>query len=762
MTSWKEALRARVRPDWAEEIDVFERQIELRKSGKMEEKLFAETRLRRGAYGQRYDNGQRHDGIDTRKLAFPSGDLTKGPDTMWDAPGMQRIKIPFGKLNAEQMEVLADLSEEYSDAICHVTTRQDIQLHYVHIDDTPDIMRRLAAVGITTREACGNSVRNVTACHIAGVCRDEGFDVTPYAKATTFFLLGHPDTQNFGRKFKIAFSGCRQHACGLVFIHDMGLVAKTREVDGKVQRGFEVLVGGGLGAVPYQAKTLYEFLPDRELLPMCQAVSRGEKDNRARARIKFLVAKLGVDEFRRLVEDERAQLREDPRWVQFIEEGYAYEEGPLREGKPLPEGQYSEAFQAWRRTNTEPQRQPGYVVATVKLPLGDLSANQMRALADMARKYTRETVRTTIEQNIVFRWVSEADLPEFYEDLVRADLAEDGANTISDVVSCPGTDTCKLGISASRGLAAELHERLHQIRHKHAPEVEALRIKASGCFNSCGQHHVADIGFLGVGRKVGNHRMPHFQLVVGGQWRENGGAYGLAVGAVPSKRVPDVVTRLTDTYLAQRTPDESFQAFIARIGKAQVRELIKDLIEAPSFEEAPDLYKDWGDPRLYTTGDMGVGECAGQVVSFVQFGLAAAERISFDAQLALERGQHKQAAELAFKAMLEAAKALTRERDQNLSDDPDEIVQQFRKHFIDTQLFRDPYMGDKFANFFLRRHGHPIPDDITEELAHRRVEEAQLFVDAAHACYARMDQAAAAPQPAPSAKPNVPLRIRGR
>jgi sulfite reductase (ferredoxin) len=255
--------------------------------------------------------------------------------------------------------------------------------------------------------------------------------------------------------------------------------------------------------------------------------------------------------------------------------------------------------------------------------------------------------------------------------------------------------------------------------------------------------------------------MPHFQLVVGGQWSENGGAYGLAVGAIPSKRVPDVVTRLTENYLAQRIEQESFQGFVARIGKAQVREMIKDLIEAPSFEEQPDLYKDWGDPRLYTTGDMGVGECAGQVVSFIQFGLAAAERICFDAQLALESGQTQAAAQLAFKAMLEAAKALARERYQNLGDDPDEIVQEFRKHFIDTQLFRDPYMGDKFANFFLRRHAQPL-EELTDEQAHRRVEEAQLFVDAAHACYVRMDQASAPPAgKAGSDKPQL-LRLRGQ
>src|SRR5882724_10769049 len=300
-TTWKQKLAGQVREDWAREIDIYETQIELRKKGKIEEKLFAETRLRRGTYGQRYDNGQRHDGEKTQTLAFPSGELTKGPVTMWDAPGMQRIKIPFGKLSAAQLDVLSELAEEYSDQILHVTTRQDIQLHFIHIEDTPDIMRRLAAVGITTREACGNSVRNVTACPLAGICREETFDTTPYAKACARFLMGHPDTQDFGRKVKVAFSGCEGEACGLVNMHDMGAIAKTRIVNGKEQRGFAFYVGGGLGSVPYKAKLFDEFLPEEELLPTMQAISRvfarlGEKRNRARARVKFLIANLGIDE----------------------------------------------------------------------------------------------------------------------------------------------------------------------------------------------------------------------------------------------------------------------------------------------------------------------------------------------------------------------------------------------------------------------------------------------------------------------------------
>src|SRR5438445_8619447 len=313
---WQKELSGKMPEALAREIDVFETEIALRKQGKLEGRLFAETRLRRGAYGQRYDNGQRHNGKAVQEIAYPSGKLTKGPNTLWDAPGMQRIKIPAGGLNADQLETMAQLAEEYSDCIAHVTTRQDFQLHYVQIDDTPSLMRRLAAAGITSREACGNSVRNVTACPYAGVCQDESFDVTPYAKALARFLMGQPDCQNFGRKFKPAFSGCSQHACGLTSLHDLGLIAKKRvnEATGREQVGFEMYVGGGLGAVPYQAKLFESFIPAEELLPLAQAIARvfarlGEKKNRSRARLKFLVQDLGIERFRELVLQERKVLQ---------------------------------------------------------------------------------------------------------------------------------------------------------------------------------------------------------------------------------------------------------------------------------------------------------------------------------------------------------------------------------------------------------------------------------------------------------------------
>jgi sulfite reductase (ferredoxin) len=731
--TWKDKLGDKVPVDLAREIEIFENEITLRKQGKIDEKVFAETRLRRGAYGQRYDNGQRSDGLKTQTLNYPSGELTKGPTTMWDAPGMQRIKIPYGGLTPVQLEALADCAEEYSDSILHVTTRQDIQLHYVHIEETPSIFRRLAAVGITTREACGNTVRNVTGCPLAGVCRTETFDVTPYAKACSKFLLGHKDTQNFGRKFKVAFSGCADEACGLAMMHDVGAVAAVK--NGK--RGFEVYVGGGLGSVPNQAKLFDAFLPEEELLPMCQAMSRvfarlGEKKNRNTARLKFLVNKLGLEEFRRLVLEERKTLTEEPAWTAYLKNLKITDETPLKPAKALNGQAKPEGFEAWHRTNVYAQRQPGYVVATVSLPLGDFTARQARALADVGRKYVGEPIRLTVEQNILFRWVSEADLPALYADLKAMGLGEPGAGSIVDITACPGTDTCKLGISSSRGLAGELRTRLASRFVAMDEAVRDLKIKVSGCFNSCGQHHVADLGFYGVSRKKGNWSVPHFQVLVGGQWDHNAGAYGLAVIAVPSKRIPEVVDRMTEAFLRERQKDESFQAWIKRIGKAKVRSMIEDLATIPSHDENPSFFSDWRDPREYSTGDMGVGECAGEVVSPIDFGLAAAEREAFEAQLTLEAGDFQKATRQAVSSMMTAAKELVLSKTP-VKDDASEVVREFREKFFDTKLFWDPFAGGKFAQYFFQAVESPIQNP-TSDAAHRLVEEAQLFIEAAHSC----------------------------
>jgi len=746
---WKQELAGFLPDDLARQIQQFEDQIALKKQGRLDDKVFMESRLRRGCYGQRYDNGQRHDGIRIRTLRYPCGDLTKGINTVWDAPGMQRIKIPYGGLNARQLEVLAELAEEYSVGVAHVTTRQDFQLHFVHLDDTPTVMRRLAAVGITTQEACGNTVRNVTACSMAGICPDEIFDVTPYARACAYFLLGHPDCQNFGRKFKIAFSGCPDKPCGLARIHDIGLIARVRTQDGVVQRGFEVLVGGGLGPVPYQAKLFREFLPIEELLPTVQAIARvfarhGEKRNRNRARMKFLVEKLGIEEFKRLVSEERAGLPEDPAWKAHLDAAERYREAPPSQDVTAPpiEDAVDPAYQVWRSRNVSRQRQPAFVAVTVALPLGDISAEQLRRLADIVRRYTPDNVRTTIEQNFLLRWVRESDLPALYRDLVQAHLAQPVAGSIADITACPGTDTCKLGIASSRGLARVLGERLAAQLDSLDGSLAGLRIKVSGCFNSCGQHHVADIGFYGVSRNKSGYAVPHFQLLLGGNSRLNGCSYGLPILAVPSKRVPEALDRILRHFQLERRPGEDFHEFVRRRGKENLKSLIEDLTEVPPHDADPSWYVDWGDAREFSTEDIGVGECAGEVVTPLEFELAACERELLQAQILFDKGAAEAARQSACRLMLQAARALLDWLGVAARDE-EEVVARFKAELCDTQLFFDPFVGGTFANYFLtaweQRH-QPADDDAVRRL----LNEAQLFLDACHACYARLAAARSA------------------
>jgi len=741
--TWKQALDEKMPFFLAEEIDHFEGQILLKKQGKLDDKVFAETRLRRGVYGQRYDNGQRDDGITVQTLNFPAGSLMKGPETFWDAPGMVRIKNPFGGLTPDQMVVLAQLADEYADGILHVTTRQDFQLHFVHLEDTPDLMRRLAAVNITTREACGNTVRNVTACPIAGVCHDESFDVTPYAKEVANFLLGHDDTQDFGRKFKVAFSGCAGHACGLVKMHDFGFLAEKRVIDGVETRGFKVYVGGGLGTIPYQAQILSEFTPETEIMPLAQATARvftrlGEKKNRNRARIKFLVEALGIEEFRRLVYEELATLPHDDRWTSYLDDIASYAETPAQppqalNGFPRPEG-----YEEWASTNIYDQRQEGYSTVTVNLPLGDLTSDQMIALADIARQYCGENVRMTVEQNIVLRWIADHDLPEVYRLLGAVGLGAPGAGTIVDITSCPGTDTCKLGIASSRGLAGELRTQLAAQNASMPAAVKNLRIKVSGCFNSCGQHHIADIGFFGNSRRSGNHKVPHFQVVLGGQWEENAGAFGLAVGAVPAKRVPEFLTTLTARYAAERTPLESFQTWVKRLGKPAIKAMIDLFTSLPTYETDPTLFTDWGDPRVYSITDIGVGECAGEVVSLFSIEIARAESEHFEALIAIDDGKFEAADASAYRSMILAARALVRTRFLNVGNDSNRIVSEFKTRFYDTELFFDKYAKGKFAQYLFERHDN-TPTVHTRESAYRATEEARLFIEAVHASESRLN-----------------------
>jgi sulfite reductase (ferredoxin) len=693
-------------PAVREEIDVFETELRRVQQGQMPEKVFLEFRLRHGVYGQRQAGVQ-----------------------------MQRIKIPLGMLNAAQLHRLADLAEDYADGVCHITTRQDIQLHFVDINDTPNLFRRLAEAGITTREACGNTVRNVTACSRSGVCGDETFDVTPYARATAYFMLRHPDAQNFGRKFKIAFSGCREHACGLALMHDVGAIAAVKEENGKKTRGFRVYLGGGLGPIPHQAKLYSDFVPAGEMLPLVQAIGRvfsrlGEKKNRAKARMKFLVAKLGIEEFGALVREERQKLPADPRWTSFLDDAETYREKPLKPPSKLDLAGTSEDFRKWHRMNVRPQAQEDYSMATIFLPLGDIASWQLRSLAQVCRKYVSDTIRTTADQNILIHWVSNGDLPAFYQALAALDLALPGAEGMANVTACPGTDSCKLGIASSRGLAAVLHEKFQNGMSDLAGR-DDIKVKISGCFNSCGQHHVGNIGFFGSSRRVGQHVAPIFQVILGGESSGNAASFGLSVGKVSSKDVPAVVRKLSDLYIKDRKEGEGFTEFTNRLGKARIKEQLAEFERLPDYNTSPEYYRDNRQPWDYLMST-GVGECAGEMVSQAEFLLEDADRLSFDASLHLEAGRLEEAAGAALEAMKKAADGLLSVKGLLLSDRYD-TIEEFRKLFGEGGGFL-PQIGEYFF-----RAAQEGPKNLNAEQAHQRVEEATLFIEEAHGVYSRTE-----------------------
>ena len=377
-------------------------------------------------------------------------------------------------------------------------------------------------------------------------------------------------------------------------------------------------------------------------------------------------------------------------------------------------------------------------MVVIMLPLGDMSSHQARKLADIAEKYVGENMRTTVEQNIVLRWVSEGDLPHLYKELEAIGLADPGAGSIIDITACPGTDTCKLGIASSRGLADELRVMLTPKQKELDQAVRDMRIKISGCFNSCGQHHIADMGFYGNSRTFKGYKVPHFQVVLGGEWTNNAGSFGLAIGAIPSKNIPKVVLKLTNYYVENRTGiNQSFQEFISSQKKSEIKLQIQEFTEVPPYLEDASFYTDWGDPRVFTLGDMGVGECAGEVVSLTEVELQSAERICFEAQMDLDEGNLEDAEDKAYKAMLRGAAALLRKEFQDVPADPDDIVADFKEHFYDTKLFWDRFAHGKFGKYLILRNENP-PVGWTDSSVRQQIEESQLFIEAAHSCYAKL------------------------
>lgn len=624
-----------------EEIETFEDEVKRLQSGETSVEVFKPFRLQYGIYGQRQ------------------------PDVQ-----MVRIKIPFGGLTTNQLRRIAQLADAYATGVGHITTRQDIQLHYVPLDHIGTVMRKLAEVDVTTREACANTVRNVTACHLAGVCQGEVFDVTPYAKTVAYHLLRNPLNQSLPRKFKIAFSGCR-HDCALTPIHDIGLLATKRE-DGTI--GFRMTVGGGLGAAPRIGHLLREFVPMEELIPTIEAVIKvfdnlGNRKNRTKARMKFVIDKLGFEEFTRRWEEVYQSKEKSQSSLQPIKLLDHQDPAPLimptksgngSQGNGGENGAAGQAvsltpLETWRRGNVITQRQPGFVAAVIKLPMGDITADQMLAVADLAETYSNGNIRTTIHQNLITRWIPESQIEDFYRELGSHGLAEPGAEQLEDIVACPGTDTCGLGITSSKGLARALSEIFPA--GQVPDDLKGVDVKISGCHNSCAQHHIATIGLHGVGKRIGEHVAPVYEVHLGGQ--VNGTAkIGQMTVKVPAKNVPAAISHLIEVYRRDRQSGESLQMFITRTGKAKLKEELIPHTILPSYDQDPSYYIDWEADDEFTVEDLGPGECAGGALEMIDNRILEAEQELYQARVLAEKHQYAFAINKAYRAVVAGAKGL--------------------------------------------------------------------------------------------------------
>src|ERR1043165_10084596 len=575
------------------ERDIIEldRKIREFREGNMPEEKFRSLRLARGVYGQRQQGVQ-----------------------------MVRIKLPYGKMTLAQWKRIADVSDEFSTGNLHLTTRQDIQIHFVSLDRTPELWSLLEQDSITIREACGNTVRNVTASDQAGIDPDEPFDVTPYAHGVFEFFLRKPVCQDMGRKFKIAFSSSEKDTA-LTFMHDLGAIPRIREVNGELKRGFKVMVGGGLGAQPFLAITTHEFLEEELLIPYIESVLRvfdryGERASRHKARIKFLIQKIGIDAFNELVIEQQKALTYQRYKIALGRESQsvtAISDSPF----PVDNSQLTIdpfKFEIWKKTNVYAQKQEGYFTVYVRILNGNISSVSSRTLIEKLRPVIADDIRVTINQGLQFRFVKPEHLEYVYNALEQEGLAAAGFGSVADVTSCPGTDTCNLGISNSTGIAKILSE----VIEDEYPEFlynKDIAIKISGCMNSCGQHGMASIGFHGSSLKAKGQVLPALQVLVGGGVMGHGdGSIADKVIKVPSKRGPDVLRYLLNDYKANRQNDETHLQYTKRVGEKYFYDLLKPLANLETLQ-AED-YIDWGQEEKYSTA-IGVGECAGVMIDLI-------------------------------------------------------------------------------------------------------------------------------------------------
>ncbi len=587
---YEEKLVRELSPEAEAEIRRFEVEIARVEKGELDPDDFRKFRLENGVYGIR-GAADRH---------------------------MIRIKIRFGNMNALQLERLADITEKYApNKLAHVTTRQAIQLHEIKRTDVPTILRSLAETGLTTREACGNTVRNVSCSHYAGISPKEVFDVNPYADLLSLYFLRNPVCQNLPRKFKIAFEGSIEEDYAKVGIHDLGFVAVKKTVDGKEVKGFKVYVGGGLGSTPFPAQLLEEFCPVELYLPTAEAVIRlfdrnGERKDKNRARIKYLVAKWGIDTFRKEFLDERRQViatgsGKEAFWKLTLEE---YKAPVLSAPAPTQAPGVLPGYEEWLSTNTFEQKQKGYFAVQVRCLLGDIDPEQMRKLAKISRAFCGGRLRTTIAQNILLHWVPKDSLKALYAQLQPLGLALKDAGRIADITRCPGADTCQIAITHSKGLAFEMGK-IFNNGLSHDPALQDVTIKISGCTNSCGQHHIANIGFHGASKNVGGHAVPHYQLMIGGYTAKEGVAvFGKRIAQIPAKRSPEATRAILEAFKKEKGASENFLQWSDRIGVVKLKEIVAPFLTVPAFDQDPSMYQDLGDPAKEFKLEMGKGECA--------------------------------------------------------------------------------------------------------------------------------------------------------
>ena len=634
-----------------------EKKIRLFREGKMDEEKFRSLRLARGVYGQRQQGVQ-----------------------------MVRIKLPYGKMTLAQWKRISDVSDEYSTGNLHLTTRQDIQIHFVSLDRTPEMWSELEKDDVTIREACGNTVRNITASDIAGIDPEEPFDVTPYAHAMFEYFLRKPVCQEMGRKFKIAFSSSEKDTA-LVFMHDLGAIPRIKIIDGKDVRGFKVLVGGGLGAQPHLAITTHEFLEEDLLIPYLESVLRvfdrhGERNSRHKARIKFLIQKIGIDAFNELVVEEQLALTQQQYKVDVSESQQTTDHSPqtMNYG-PLTVDPFR--YQLWKTTNVFQQKQPGYFAVYVRVANGNISSHSSRRLIEKLKDVIADDVRVTINQGLQLRFIKPEHLEYVYSVLDEEGLAAAGFGSVADVTSCPGTDTCNLGISNSTSTALALSE----VIEEEFPEFlynKEIAIKISGCMNSCGQHGMASIGFHGSSLKAKGQVLPALQVLIGGGVLGSGeGRIADKVLKVPSKRGPDVIRAVLTDYKSNATNGETFLNYSQRNGERYYYELLKPLASLETL--LAEDFIDWGQEEKFATA-IGVGECAGVMIDLIATLIMEAEEKIEASEECLANNKWADGIYNAYAAQIHTAKALLLQQGVQCNTQHG-ILKDFDLHFSEKGLY---------------------------------------------------------------------------